>query len=70
MRIVRIGAVMAVAVLAAGCEGQSQMDRALMGGLTGALLGDATHNDVGTSAAVGALAGMVSCGVQGLPPCS
>jgi|GEM_PF-6266086 len=69
MRILKVGALMAIAALAAGCEGQTQMDRAVMGGLTGALLGDATGNNVGTSAAVGALAGMASCGVQGMPPC-
>ncbi len=64
----RAAAFAALVVLGA-CSGQSQSERALMGGLAGALVADATSNNVGTTAALGALAGMASCGVAGMPPC-
>lgn len=69
MSILKIGALVAAVALVAGCEGQSQMERAVAGGLAGGLLGSATDNNVGTSAAIGALAGMASCGVAGMPAC-
>lgn len=70
MQIFKVGAILAVATLLAGCEGQTQTERALTGALVGGLLGDATDNNVGTSAAVGALAGIASCGVAGAPACN
>lgn len=69
MRNLKIVAVLATLTLVAGCEGQSQTERALAGGLAGGLIGSATNNNVGTSAALGALAGMASCGVAGAPAC-
>ena len=41
----------------------------LAGGLTAGLIASATDNNVAQSAAAGALAGMASCGIQGMPPC-
>ena len=69
MHLLKIGAILAVATLLSGCEGQSQTERALTGALAGGLIGNATNNNVGTSAAVGALAGIASCGVAGAPAC-
>lgn len=65
----KMGAVLALVSILAGCEGQSQGERALAGGLTAGLIASATDNNVGQSAAAGALAGMASCGIQGMPPC-
>jgi outer membrane lipoprotein SlyB len=69
MQILKLGAILAIATLIAGCEGQSQTERALAGGLAGGLVGSATGNNVATSAAVGALGGMATCGIQGMPAC-
>jgi hypothetical protein len=69
MQIIKVGALLAVATLLAGCEGQSQTERALTGALAGGLLAEATDNNVGTTAAIGALAGIASCGVAGAPAC-
>ncbi len=69
MRNFKLVGVLAAITLLAGCEGQSQTERALAGGLAGGLIGSATNNNVGASAAVGALAGMASCGVAGMPAC-
>ncbi len=70
MQIIKIGLVMAMATALAACEGQSQTERALTGALAGGLIADATGNNVGTTAAIGALAGIASCGVAGAPACS
>jgi hypothetical protein len=70
MQIIKIGALLAVATILAGCEGQTQTERALTGALAGGLLADATDNNVATTAAIGALAGIASCGVAGAPACS
>lgn len=69
MQILKIGALLGAVIFVAGCEGQSQTERALAGGLAGGLLAQATDNNVGTTAALGALAGMASCGVAGMPAC-
>lgn len=69
MQIYKLGALLAVATLIAGCEGQSQTERALAGGLAGGLIGSATDNNVAASAAVGALGGMATCGIVGMPAC-
>ena len=39
MRFIKIGAFLAVATVLAGCEGQSQTERALTGALVGAQVG-------------------------------
>ncbi len=70
MKLLKIGAVLTLATLVAGCEGQTQTERALTGALAGGLIGSATDNNVGTSAAIGALAGIASCGVAGAPACN
>lgn len=69
MQILKLGVVLAMVTFIAGCEGQSQTERALAGGLAGGLIGSATDNNVATSAAVGALGGMASCGIVGMPAC-
>jgi len=69
MRNLKIVGLLAALTFVAGCEGQSQTERALAGGLAGGLVAQATGNDVGTTAALGALAGMASCGVAGAPAC-
>jgi hypothetical protein len=69
MRNLKIVGLLAALTFVAGCEGQSQTERALAGGLAGGLVATATGNDVGTTAALGALAGMASCGVAGAPAC-
>lgn len=69
MRNFKILGLLAAITLVAGCEGQSQTERALAGGLAGGLIAEATGNNVGTTAALGALAGMASCGVAGMPAC-
>jgi hypothetical protein len=69
MYIYKIGALLAAVTLVAGCEGQSQGERALTGALVGGLAAEATGNNVGTTAALGALAGIASCGVAGAPAC-
>lgn len=69
MRNLKIVGLLAALTFVAGCEGQSQTERALAGGLAGGLIAQATGNDVGTTAALGALAGMASCGVAGAPAC-
>ena len=69
MRNLKILGLLAAVTFVAGCEGQSQTERALAGGLAGGLVAVATDNDVGTTAALGALAGMASCGVGGAPAC-
>jgi osmotically inducible lipoprotein OsmB len=53
----------------AGCM-QDPASRGLAGAATGALLADATENDVLTGALIGGLAGAATCGIElGLPPC-
>ncbi len=69
MHYFKIGAILALVPLLAACEGQSQGERALAGGLTAGLIASATDNNVAQSAAAGALAGMASCGIQGMPAC-
>jgi hypothetical protein len=69
MQFKKVGAVLALATFVAGCEGQTQGERALAGGLTAGLIASATDNNVGQSAAAGALAGMASCGIVGMPAC-
>ena len=70
MSTLKFGAVLAALVAVSGCQmANTPGERALAGGLAGALVGDATDNTVATTAAIGALAGMASCGVAGMPPC-
>ncbi|WP_395539439.1 hypothetical protein [Neotabrizicola sp. sgz301269] len=53
----------------AGCM-QDPASRGLAGAATGALLADATENNVLTGAVIGGLAGAATCGIElGLPPC-
>ena len=53
----------------AGCM-QDPATRGLAGAATGALLADATDNNVLTGAVIGGLAGAATCGIElGLPPC-
>ncbi len=53
----------------AGCM-QDPASRGLAGAATGALLADATDNNVLTGAVIGGLAGAATCGIElGLPPC-
>lgn len=52
----------------AGCL-QDPASRGLAGATAGAVLADATENDVLTGAIIGGLAGAASCGVPGLPAC-
>lgn len=74
MRIVRFGAALACVAALGACATQpvrtSVSDRALAGALAGGLIADATDQNVATTAAIGALAGMASCGMAGMPPCS
>jgi hypothetical protein len=67
MSRISLAAVAAVTLLA-GCM-QTQGERALVGGLAGLAIADATDSNMVAGAALGALAGGASCGVQGLPPC-
>lgn len=54
----------------AGCM-QDPASRGLAGAATGALLADATDNNVLTGAVIGGLAGAATCGIElGLPPCN
>jgi osmotically inducible lipoprotein OsmB len=53
----------------AGCM-QDPASRGLAGAAAGAVLADATENDVLTGALIGGLAGAATCGIElGLPPC-
>ena len=53
----------------AGCM-QDPTSRGLAGAAAGAVLADATENDVLTGALIGGLAGAATCGIElGLPPC-
>jgi hypothetical protein len=52
-----------------GCM-QDPASRGLAGATAGAILADATENDVLTGALIGGLAGAATCGIElGLPPC-
>jgi hypothetical protein len=54
----------------AGCL-QDPASRGLAGATAGAVLADATDNDVLTGALIGGLAGAATCGIElGLPPCN
>jgi hypothetical protein len=54
----------------AGCM-QDPATRGLAGATAGAVLADATDNDVLTGALIGGLAGAATCGIElGLPPCN
>lgn len=53
----------------AGCMATPQ-ERGLAGAVVGAAVADATDSNMVAGAALGALAGAATCGVQvGLPPC-
>ena len=50
---------------------QDPATRGLAGATAGAILADATENDVLTGALIGGLAGAATCGIElGLPLCS
>ena len=54
----------------AGCL-QDPGSRGAAGAVAGAVLADATENDVLTGALIGGLAGAATCGIEvGLPPCA
>lgn len=55
-------------ITVAGCM-STPTERALGGAVAGAVIADATKNDVITGALIGGAAGAVSCGVPGLPRC-
>ncbi|MFN3972234.1 MAG: hypothetical protein ACK4GO_16375 [Gemmobacter sp.] len=55
-------------VAVSGCMA-TPTERALGGAVAGAVLADATKNDVVTGALIGGAAGAVSCGIPGLPRC-
>lgn len=53
----------------AGCL-QDPASRGAAGAAAGALVADATENDVLAGALIGGLAGVATCGIElGLPPC-
>lgn len=68
MRIHTLLLAAAAAATLAGCM-QTPQDRALAGAVAGALIADATDENMVAGGALGALAGAASCGVPGLPPC-
>ena len=68
MQVFKITAFVASFALLAGCL-STPGERAVAGGLTGALLSNATGGNVVVGTALGAAAGAVSCGVPGLPRC-
>lgn len=54
----------------AGCM-QDPASRGLAGAAAGAVVADATENDMLTGALIGGLAGVATCGIElGLPPCN
>ena len=53
----------------AGCL-QTPEQRGIAGAVGGALLADALDENMVAGAAIGGLAGAVSCGVPGLPRCN
>ena len=53
----------------AGCL-DTPAERTVVGGLTGAVVADATGGSKTRGALIGAVAGGVSCGIPGLPPCT
>ena len=54
----------------AGCM-QDPASRGLAGSAAGAVVADATENDMLTGALIGGLAGVATCGIElGLPPCN
>ena len=53
----------------AGCM-QDPASRGAAGAVAGAVIADATENNVLTGALIGGLAGAATCGIElGLPPC-
>lgn len=58
----------AASLALAGCMA-TPTERALGGAVAGAVIADATENDVLTGALIGGAAGAVSCGIPGLPRC-
>ena len=53
----------------AGCM-QDPASRGVAGAAAGAIVADATENDMLTGALIGGLAGVATCGIElGLPPC-
>lgn len=60
----------AVAAMSLSACLDTPTDRALGGAAAGAILADATDNDVLTGALIGAGLGAVSCGAPGLPACN
>jgi hypothetical protein len=60
MHFLKLGALVAVATLLAGCENQTVGERALTGALAGGLIAEATGGNAATGAAVGALGNVVA----------
>lgn len=48
---------------------QTQSGRALAGAVAGAAIADNQDENLAAGAALGALAGAITCGLPGLPPC-
>jgi hypothetical protein len=67
MQILRVGAVIALVLPLAGCL-ENDTERALAGAAAGALIADATENDVATGAIIGAGAGAF-CDDLNVPGC-
>jgi osmotically inducible lipoprotein OsmB len=65
--------ILILAVLAplavAGCM-STPTERGLGGAVAGAVIADATKSDVLTGALIGGAAGVISCGIPGLPRCN
>ena len=67
MQILKLGAVLALVVPLAGCL-DNDTERALAGAAAGAVIADATENDVVTGAVIGAGAGAF-CDDLNIPGC-
>ncbi len=60
----------AVAAMSLSACLDTPTDRAFGGAAAGALIADATKNDVLTGALIGGIAGAVSCNAPGVAPCN
>lgn len=68
MRITTLLLAATAALALAGCM-QTPASRALGGAVAGAVIADATDENLIAGAAIGGLAGAASCGIPGLPAC-
>ncbi|MFN3936934.1 MAG: hypothetical protein ACK4KW_05080 [Gemmobacter sp.] len=63
-----VAAALVAVTMLAGCF-NSPVERTVGGALAGAVVADATGGSKTRGALIGAVAGGVSCGIPGLPPC-